>query len=94
MKNDIYNVLVRPIITEKSSTLAELHNCYSFEVDKRSNKSQIKLAVEKLYEVSVKSVRTAKVSGKPRRAGRTMTYTKSWKKAVVELNENDHIELF
>ena len=92
--NTLYSVLVRPVITEKSAFQARSGNAYAFEVDSRSNKTQIKEAVEKMYDVKVKSVRTARVVGKPRRAGRTMTKTRSWKKAIVVLAGNDHIELF
>lgn len=94
MKNDIYNVLIRPLITEKSAFQAQALNAYSFEVDSRANKSQVKQAVEKLYEVKVKDVRTARKAGKPRRAGKIMSHTRERKKAVVVLADDDHIELF
>lgn len=73
---------------------ANTKNAYSFEVNKKANKVQIRGAVEKLYNVKVTDVRTANVKGKPRRRGRTMGITKSWKKAVVVLHEDYHIDLF
>ncbi len=88
-----YAVLVRPLITEKSTTLAG-RDKYVFEVDVRSNKKQIKEAVELAFGVSVRAVNTMNVKGKPRRFGRVVTYQKSWKKAIVTLTPGDSIELF
>jgi large subunit ribosomal protein L23 len=94
VKNEIYNILVRPLITEKGTYQSEATNAYSFEVNPDANKAQIKQAVQKLYKVRVLSVRTANRKGKPRRTGRWMSTTKHWKKAVVVLHEDDHIDLF
>jgi large subunit ribosomal protein L23 len=88
-----YAVLVRPLITEKSTTLAG-QDKYVFEVDVRSNKKQIKEAVELAFGVSVRAVNTMNVKGKPRRFGRAVTVQKSWKKAIVTLTAGDTIELF
>jgi large subunit ribosomal protein L23 len=67
---------------------------YSFEVDKRANKQQIKKAVENIYSVKVTKVRTANQKGKYRRRGRTAGMTATWKKAVVFLEPDYHIDLF
>ena len=69
-------------------------NTYVFEVNPRANKVQIRRAVEKLFDVRVVSVNTAKVPGKPRRFGRFFTRTPSWKKAFVTLADGQAIELF
>jgi large subunit ribosomal protein L23 len=94
MKNDIYSVIIRPLITEKSTHLSEKRNDYAFQVAWGSNKTQIKQAIEKIYKVKVKSVRTANRKGKPRRQGRVMGTTNRWKKAIVHLHEDYHIDLF
>ena len=91
---DDYNIIIKPLVTEQGMHFANTKNAYSFEVNKKANKVQIRGAVERLYSVKVTDVRTANVMGKPRRRGRTMGMTKSWKKAVVVLHEDYHIDLF
>jgi len=91
---DDYNIIIKPLVTEQGMHFANTKNAYSFEVSKKANKVQIRSAVERLYSVKVTDVRTANVKGKPRRRGRTMGMTKSWKKAVVVLHEDYHIDLF
>jgi len=91
---DDYSIIIRPLVTEQGMHFANTKNAYSFEVNKKANKVQIRGAIEKLYNVKVTDVRTANVKGKPRRRGRTMGVTKSWKKAVVVLGEDYHIDLF
>ena len=94
MKN-LYQVIKRPIITEKStSRVAE--NKYTFEVDKRASKNEIGRAVEKVFGVTVLDVKTANVRGKAVRAGRRRAAAKKsdWKKAVVTVKEGEKIELF
>jgi large subunit ribosomal protein L23 len=91
-----YTVIVRPLITEKSTDLAAA-NKYIFEVDIRANKPQIKAAVETAFEVTVVEVNTMVMKGKPRgnrRFGRKVTYGSDWKKAIVTLAADDKIELF
>ena len=73
---------------------ANIKGAYSFEVNKKANKTQIKNAVEKIYNVRVQKVRTANCKGKYRRKGRTYGLTSSWKKAVVILDPDYHIDLF
>ena len=91
---DDYNVIIRPLITEQGMHFANTKGAYSFEVNKRANKAQIKNAVEKIYNVKVHKVRTANHRGKYRRRGRTFGQTASWKKAVVFLDSDYHIDLF
>jgi large subunit ribosomal protein L23 len=94
MKDEIYDIIVRPLVTEKGTFQAGAYNAYPFEVDPRANKTQIKQAVERIYEVKVKTVRTSRQKGKPRRTGRVMSATRDWKKAVVVLQDDYHIDLF
>jgi large subunit ribosomal protein L23 len=88
-----YQVIVRPIITEKNTNLMQL-NKYCFEVARDANKYQIKSAIQKIFHVTVESVRTMNVRGKKRRRGRDFGYTASWKKAIVTLADGDHLDLF
>ena len=89
----LYEVLRRPVITEKNTMLIE-QNKYTFEVSRDANKPQIKEAVEKAFKVKVASVNGMHVPGKMRRAGRRRGMTSSWKKAVVTLEPGNKIELF
>jgi large subunit ribosomal protein L23 len=91
---DDCNVIIRPLITEQGTHFANVKGAYSFEVNKRANKAQIKKAVEKAYGVKVSKVRTANRRGKYRRKGRSSGLTASWKKAVVFLKPDYHIDLF
>ncbi len=91
---DNYNIIVRPIVTEQGIHFANVKGAYSFEVHKKANKAQIKEAVEKIYNVKVRKVSTANHPGKVRRRGKAMGLTSSWKKAVVFLEPDYHIDLF
>ena len=91
---DDYKVIIRPLVTEQGMHFANARGAYSFEVNKKANKIQIRNAIERIYSVKVDKVRTANRKGKPRRSGRTMGTTSSWKKAVVYLNPEYHIDLF
>tara|TARA_B100000470_G_C19653566_1_gene329852 strand:+ start:143 stop:439 length:297 start_codon:yes stop_codon:yes gene_type:complete len=95
MPNEIhpYSVLLRPLVTEKSTTLAG-RNQYVFEVDLRANKAQVRESVELVFEVSVLRVNTMVVKGKKRRYGRNLTKRPDWKKAIVTLKPGDSIEIF
>jgi large subunit ribosomal protein L23 len=88
-----YDVLRRPVITEKNTMLTE-QSKYTFEVAREANKPQIKEAVEKAFKVKVVSVNVIHVPGKMRRAGRQRGMTPSWKKAVVTLEPGNKIEFF
>jgi large subunit ribosomal protein L23 len=87
-------IIIKPLITEKSTHLQNTRNSYAFQVSTSANKHQIKDAIEKQYNVKVTDVRTMNRKGKPRRAKFKMTTTSDWKKAVVVLDENSRIELF
>ena len=91
---DDYNIIIRPLITEQGVHLAGTKGAYPFQVNRKANKTQIKNAVEKIYAVKVRKVRTANRRGKPRRRGRIFGQTESWKKAVVFLEPDYHIDLF
>jgi large subunit ribosomal protein L23 len=91
---DDFNVIVRPLVTEQGMHFANTKGAYSFEVNRKANKTQVKNAVEKIYGVKVDKVRTANRKGKHRRHGRTIGMTSSWKKAVVYLEPEYHIDLF
>jgi large subunit ribosomal protein L23 len=88
-----YAVIRRPIITEKSTELAEISQ-YVFEVDPRANKLQVKEAVEIGFNVVVRRVNTMTVRGKKRRFGRHQGVQRDWKKAVVTLAAGYQIKLF
>lgn len=91
----LYEVIRRPVITEKSSALAEDANKYVFEVAKNANKIQIREAVEGIFEVEVDKVNTLVVPPKRGRRGRKWYMrTKAWKKAIVTLAPGQKIELF
>ncbi len=94
MENDIYNVIVRPLVTEKGTHQSQALNAYAFQVNPDANKAQIRQAVEKIYGVKVLEVRTANRRGKPRRVGYKRGKTSRWKKAVVVLHPDHHIDLF
>ena len=90
----LYQIIKRPIITEKVMRLREKKNIVAFEVDINANKKEIKEAVEKIFKVKVKKVRTLIVRGKKVRRGWTEGKRSNWKKAYVELQEGDRIEYF
>jgi len=92
MMND-YQIILRPLVTEKNTNLMEL-NKYCFEVVREATKPQIKNAIEHIFKVKVVNVHTMNVRGKKRRRGRDFGYTADWKKAIVTLAEGDAIELF
>jgi large subunit ribosomal protein L23 len=102
---DIYHTIVRPLVTEKGTHQSQVSfeatnsraargGAYAFEVHPDAKKAQIREAVEKIYNVKVRSVRTALRSGKRRRYRNTFGQTRSWKKAVVVLKPEYHIDLF
>ena len=89
-----YNIILRPVVTEKSMEEKELMNKVAFEVHPKANKQEIKSAVEKLFGVKVLNVNTVSVKGKKRRMGRVEGRKKDWKKAIVTLAPGHRIELF
>jgi large subunit ribosomal protein L23 len=90
---DPRNILIRPVISEKSYALIA-EGKYTFRVDDRAHKTQIADAVEEVFGVKVAAVRTAKVRSKPKRRGLHQGRTKAWKKAVVQVAPGERIELF
>ncbi len=91
--DNIYQVLLRPLVTEKSSLASAYANMTVFEVHPQANKNEIKRAVEKAFSVKVKSVRTQNVPGKLKRIRNRVGHQKSWKKAYVKLAEGETIDL-
>jgi len=89
----LYEVLRRPLLTEKNTAL-QAQNKYAFEVAGGASKHQVKQAVEKAFKVKVTAVNVMTVPGKTRRVGRRQVPTSPWKKAVVTLKTGDKIELF
>ena len=87
------SVLIRPIVSEKSYALLAA-NKYTFRVDSRAHKTQVRQAVEDIFGVRVLGVSTMSVKSKPKRRGYTSGKTREWKKAIVQLHPEDHIELF
>ncbi len=102
---DIYHVIKRPLVTEKGTHQSQQSHeatrhqparggCYAFEVHLDASKATIKQAIEKIYNVRVLTVRTMNRKGKPRRVRFKMGTTAHWKKAVVVLHADHHIDLF
>jgi len=96
---DIYQVIIRPMVTEKGTHLAGRRfegrgGTYCFEVHRDAKKAEIKEAVEKIYGVKVAEVRTANREGKKRRRRLVFGMTPRWRKAYVELHPDYHIDLF
>lgn len=87
-----YSVVLGPVISEKGTDLTQKENKMLFKVDVRSNKIEIRKAIEDLYSVKVVSVNTVKVKGKPKRLRYQLGRTSAWKKAIVTLREGDKIE--
>jgi large subunit ribosomal protein L23 len=90
---DARQVIRQPIISEKSYALIA-ENKYTFRVHPQAHKTQIRVAVEEIFDVRVVDVRTMRLKPKPKRRGWTSGRTRSWKKAVVELAPGERIELF
>ncbi len=91
--SSIHDVLIRPLITEKSTTLME-RGQYGFEVHREANKIQIREAVEKTFGVRVKAVNTMNMPRKLKRRGRIMGSVPGWKKAIVTLQPGEAIDIF
>jgi|YelNatPaOPRAMG01_1025707.scaffolds.fasta_scaffold03745_27 large subunit ribosomal protein L23 len=89
-----YNIIKRPILTEKTLLQKNLYNKLTFEVDPRANKIEIRKAVELIFKVDVIDVQTIKMKGKSKRVGRYWTKRPDWKKAVVTIKPGQKVELF
>lgn len=88
------DIIIRPVVTEKSVNLAQQQNKYTFYVSKQATKIDIKKAVEELFKVKVLAVNTAIIKGKPKRVGRFRGRKPDRKKAIVTLRPGDKIEIF
>ena len=91
---ELYDVIKRVLVTEKSTIVKDGWNQYVFEGDRRANKIEIANAIEKLFKVKVLDVRTMNMIGKKKRVGRTIGEKPSWKKAVATLAEGSRIEIY
>jgi len=90
----VYQTIVRPIVTEKSSTAYQDRGEYTFEVHPEASKHAIRQAIEQLFGVKVTGVWTSNARGKTRRVGKTSGRRPNWKKAIVKLREGDSIAIF
>ena len=91
---DPHQIIIKPVISEKSYNLIETESQYTFQVDKRANKNQIKRAIEEAFDVKVHKVNIVNVKSKPKRQGFYRGRTATWKKAVIRPAEGERIELF
>ena len=89
-----YDIIRRPLITEKTNIQKEMSNQISFEVDRRANRVEIKKAVEGIFNVNVVRVRTVQVKGKTKQRGRVVGKRRDWKKAIVTLMPGERIDFF
>lgn len=89
-----YQVIIRPLVTEKSMHRSEAYNQYAFEVNPLATKTEIKDAIEELFEVKVAKIRTQNRRGKPRRFRFRWGRTKDWKRALVTLDREHNIQFF
>ncbi|MGC9977191.1 MAG: 50S ribosomal protein L23 [Syntrophales bacterium] len=90
---DVYHIIRRALVTEKSTSAKDESNKYIFEVDRRANKIEVATAVEKLFKVRVLDVHVMNIVGKKKRIGRIMGKKPSWKKAIVTLAPGNRIEI-
>jgi large subunit ribosomal protein L23 len=90
---DASQIIIRPVVSEKSYVLATADK-YTFRVHADAHKTQIKQAIEELFDVKVLEVRTLSVKSKPKRRGYTAGRTRSWKKAIVQVRAGDTIPIF
>ena len=93
MMNHYRDIIKAPIITEKTAAIAQDGQSYVFKVDTKANKTEIKQAIEKIFNVKVESVNTINVRPKKKRVGRYVGQTNKVKKAIVKLKEGSSIEL-
>lgn len=94
MKGDPFDVLIKPLLTEKMTGLQERANRVAFVVRRDVNRIEIRRAVESALNVKVKSVNVMKVMGKKKRQGRYLGKRPDWKKAIVTLHEGEKLELY
>ncbi|HSH44315.1 MAG TPA: 50S ribosomal protein L23 [Longimicrobiales bacterium] len=91
---DVRDVVIRPVVTERSTVLADEQDAFTFIVARDANKIEIRRAVEELFDVQVRSVRTMNYRGKVRRVGRNTGRRPGYKKAIVKLAEGERIDVY
>jgi large subunit ribosomal protein L23 len=89
-----YDIIIRPVVTEKTNIQKEAANQVTFEVDRRANRIEVRRAIERIFNVRVANVRTMQVRGKFKRRGRVLGKRRDWKKAIVTLRPGERIEFF
>jgi large subunit ribosomal protein L23 len=89
-----YEIIKRPLITEKTNIQKEIANQVTFEVDRRANRIEIKQAIETAFKVKVANIQTMQVKGKVKRRGRSVGKRRDWKKAIVTLLPGERIDFF
>ena len=89
-----HDIVIRPLITEKTSIQKEVNNQITFEVDRKANRVEIKKAIENIFNVNVVGVRTMQVKGKTKQRGRIVGKRRNWKKAIVTLMPGERIDFF
>lgn len=90
---DPFRVVRRPHVSEKTTDLIQNHNTYVFEVDTEATKTDVREAIARIWNVTVKSIRIVNVRGKARRMGRLVGFSRSWKKAIVQIAEGQGIDV-
>jgi large subunit ribosomal protein L23 len=89
-----FEVLLKPLVTEKNAIVQDAYNQYAFKVNTKANKNQVKHAIELAFDVTVTGVNVSVVKGKMKRFGPRITRRPSWKKAIVSLRVGDKIQIF
>jgi large subunit ribosomal protein L23 len=89
-----YDIIIRPVVTEKTNIQKEAANQVTFEVDRKANRIEVRRAIERIFNVRVANVRTMQVRGKFKRRGRILGKRRDWKKAIVTLRPGERIEFF
>jgi large subunit ribosomal protein L23 len=89
-----HEIIIRPLVTEKTSIQKELYNQVSFEVDRRANRIEIRRAIETIFNVRVSGVKTMQITGKTKQRGRVVGKRRNWKKAIVTLMPGERIDFF
>ncbi|RLB84991.1 MAG: 50S ribosomal protein L23 [Deltaproteobacteria bacterium] len=89
-----YDIIKRPLITEKTNIQKENYNQVTFEVDRKANRVEIKRAIKNIFNVNVTTVRTMQVKGKTKQRGKIVGKRRNWKKAIVKLMPGERIDFF
>lgn len=89
-----YDIIIRPVVTEKTNIQKEAANQVTFEVDRKANRIEVRRTIERIFNVRVANVRTMQVRGKFKRRGRVLGKRRDWKKAIVTLRPGERIEFF